>query len=79
MCGRYRLSRRKEYLAKHFGVDPDETDWEPRYNIAPDAADPRFAAGSQGTRTPRLHDALGADSLLGKGAVNRSSHDQRTF
>jgi putative SOS response-associated peptidase YedK len=29
------LSRRKEYLAKHFGVDPDEMDWEPRYNIAP--------------------------------------------
>ena len=35
MCGRYRLSRRKEYLAKHFGVDPGEMDWEPRYNIAP--------------------------------------------
>src|SRR5215471_20126785 len=35
MCGRYRLSRRKEYIAKHFGVDLDEVDWEPRYNIAP--------------------------------------------
>jgi putative SOS response-associated peptidase YedK len=35
MCGRYRLSRSKEALARHFGVDPDEVDWEPRYNIAP--------------------------------------------
>jgi putative SOS response-associated peptidase YedK len=35
MCGRYRLSRRKEALAEHFGVDLDDLDWEPRYNIAP--------------------------------------------
>lgn len=35
MCGRYRLSRGKEALANHFGVDPDDIDWEPRYNIAP--------------------------------------------
>src|SRR5512133_1701204 len=34
MCGRYRLSRRKEFLAERFGTDPDD-DWIPRYNIAP--------------------------------------------
>jgi putative SOS response-associated peptidase YedK len=35
MCGRYRLSRRKEILAEHMDTDFDELDWEPRYNIAP--------------------------------------------
>jgi putative SOS response-associated peptidase YedK len=35
MCGRYRLSRRKEILAEHFDADFFEVDWEPRYNIAP--------------------------------------------
>jgi putative SOS response-associated peptidase YedK len=35
MCGRYRLSRRKEVLAEHFDTDFDDLDWEPRYNIAP--------------------------------------------
>jgi putative SOS response-associated peptidase YedK len=35
MCGRYRLSRRKEVLAEHFGVDVADLDWEPRYNIVP--------------------------------------------
>jgi putative SOS response-associated peptidase YedK len=34
MCGRYRLSRRKDFLAEHFDVEP-ENDWNPRYNIAP--------------------------------------------
>ena len=35
MCGRYRLSRRKQLLEEHFATDPWEGDWEPRYNIAP--------------------------------------------
>jgi len=35
MCGRYRLSRRKEILAEHFDTNFDDQDWEPRYNIAP--------------------------------------------
>lgn len=36
MCGRYRLSRRKELLAEYFDADLcDFDDWEPRYNIAP--------------------------------------------
>jgi len=34
MCGRYRLSRRKDLLAERFDVEPDD-DWEPRYNIVP--------------------------------------------
>ncbi|MGC2198454.1 MAG: SOS response-associated peptidase [Terriglobales bacterium] len=35
MCGRYRLSRRKQIIEEYFGCDPWEDDWEPRYNIAP--------------------------------------------
>ena len=35
MCGRYRLSRRKEIVEQYFGSAPWDDDWEPRYNIAP--------------------------------------------
>ena len=34
MCGRYRLSRRKQLIAEYFDTD-NGVDWEPRYNIAP--------------------------------------------
>ena len=34
MCGRYRLSRRKQIVEEHFNSAGDE-DWTPRYNIAP--------------------------------------------
>jgi len=34
MCGRYRLSRRKQIIAEHFDA-PFDDDWIPRYNIAP--------------------------------------------
>jgi putative SOS response-associated peptidase YedK len=35
MCGRYRLSRRKQILEEHLDSVPGEEDWIPRYNIAP--------------------------------------------
>jgi len=35
MCGRYRLSRRKQLVDQYFGSDSREEDWNPRYNIAP--------------------------------------------
>jgi putative SOS response-associated peptidase YedK len=35
MCGRYRLSRRKQIIAEHFDAISDVEDWTPRYNIAP--------------------------------------------
>jgi putative SOS response-associated peptidase YedK len=34
MCGRYRLSRRKQIVEEHFAASGEE-DWNPRYNIAP--------------------------------------------
>jgi putative SOS response-associated peptidase YedK len=35
MCGRYRLSRRKQIIEQYFDSTPWEEDWYPRYNIAP--------------------------------------------
>jgi len=35
MCGRYRLSRRKQIIDEHFDSVSGEEDWSPRYNIAP--------------------------------------------
>jgi len=35
MCGRYRISRRKQIIAEHFDVVPGDDDWSSRYNIAP--------------------------------------------
>ena len=35
MCGRYRLSRRKQIIEEHFDAIGDPDDWIPRYNIAP--------------------------------------------
>jgi putative SOS response-associated peptidase YedK len=35
MCGRYRLSRRKQLIEESFGSVNWEEDWSPRYNIAP--------------------------------------------
>ena len=49
MCGRYRLSRRKEVLAEYFGADFADMDWEPRYNIAPTQPVPVLRRDQQGT------------------------------
>jgi putative SOS response-associated peptidase YedK len=35
MCGRYRLSRRKEILDQYFETQSGDEQWQPRYNIAP--------------------------------------------
>jgi putative SOS response-associated peptidase YedK len=35
MCGRYRLSRRKELVEECFDCRPWDQEWSPRYNIAP--------------------------------------------
>ena len=35
VCGRYRLSRRKQVVEEYFDSVSEEEDWPPRYNIAP--------------------------------------------
>lgn len=62
MCGRYRLSRRKQVLAEHFDSVPFEDDWEPRYNIAP------TQPVSVIRQTPNFRELalMGIDSILAK-------------
>lgn len=35
MCGRYRLSRRRQLVEEYFDTAPWDDDWSPRFNIAP--------------------------------------------
>jgi len=35
MCGRYRLSRRKQIIEEQFETQPWDDDWSPRFNVAP--------------------------------------------
>ena len=35
MCGRYKLSRRKQVIDDHFNSVSGDEDWSPRYNVAP--------------------------------------------
>jgi len=35
MCGRHRLSRRKQVVEEYFDVETEVEDWSPRYNVAP--------------------------------------------
>jgi putative SOS response-associated peptidase YedK len=35
MCGRYRLSRRKQIIEEHFDSVDWQDDWSPRFNVAP--------------------------------------------
>ncbi len=35
MCGRYRLSHRKQVIEEYFDCPSDDLDWVPRYNSAP--------------------------------------------
>jgi hypothetical protein len=53
MCGRYRLSRRKEPLAEYFDADMSDLDWEPRFNIAPSQPVPVVRQSSR-EETPRM-------------------------
>ncbi len=54
MCGRYRLSRRKETIEQHFDATLDG-DWSPRYNIAPTQSAPVIR---QNPREPRREASL---------------------
>ena len=47
MCGRYRLSRGKQFLEEHFGAEFGDQDWAPRYNIAPTQSVPVIRQNSK--------------------------------
>jgi putative SOS response-associated peptidase YedK len=48
VCGRYRLSRRKQIIQDHFATVPGEEDWSPRYNIAPTQSIPVIRQNPKG-------------------------------
>jgi putative SOS response-associated peptidase YedK len=78
MCGRYRLSRRKELLAQHFGADFTDVDWEPRYNIAPTQAVPVVRQVAQGKLEASamrwgLIPSWAADPAIGARTINARS------
>ncbi len=60
MCGRYRLSRRKQLIAEYFDTD-NEVDWEPRYNIAPSQP---VGIIRQYPSTPKRHFSLARWGLI---------------
>lgn len=75
MCGRYRLSRRKQILAEHFDAPPFDEDWEPCYNIAPTQPVPVVR---QHTKEPTRVLSLmrwGLVPSLGKRIIRFRQHD----
>jgi len=50
MCGRYRLSRRKQLVEEYFDSVSGEEDWSPRYNIAPTQPVPVIRQNPKETR-----------------------------
>src|ERR1700733_3822557 len=77
MCGRYRLSRRKEVVEEYFDAVSSEEDWTPRFNIAPIAAGARHPPAFERADPRPLSDALGTHSLMVERLVRRGEDDQR--
>jgi len=69
MCGRYRLSRRKQMIEEYFGTVSCEDDWTPRYNIAPTQPVPVIR---QNPKEPRRELSLMRWGLIPSWAPNPS-------
>jgi len=74
MCGRYRLSRRKQLVEEYFDVSSDTDDWHPRFNIAPTQPVPVVRQHPKESRRD-LSDAVGTGSIMGEGHVRRGEDD----
>jgi putative SOS response-associated peptidase YedK len=74
MCGRYRLSRRKQLVEEYFDTDSGLEDWVPRYNIAPTQPIPVIR---QNAKEPvRLRPVL---ILAARVLPSKPSHAHRPF
>jgi putative SOS response-associated peptidase YedK len=64
MCGRYRLSRRKQIVEEYFAASDDE-EWTPRYDIAPTQPVPIIRQNpKEPVRDPGMRDVAAAAALL---------------
>ena len=84
MCGRYRLSRRKQLVEEYFDTESDELEWTPRYNIAPSQPVPVIR---QNPKEPRRELSLmrwglipswAKDESVAVGMINARSETART-
>ena len=83
MCGRYRLSRRKEVLAEYFDADFADMAWEPRYNIAPAQSVPLVRRDQCGTLRASLMrwgliPSWAADPSIGARTINARAESAAT-
>jgi hypothetical protein len=72
ICGRYRLSRRKQIVAEHFDFVPDDDDWTPSYNIAPTQPVPIIR---QHPKEPRRHRSLKLIVSTRPGSATHLAHE----
>jgi len=75
MCGRYRLSWRKQIVEEHFGSVSREEDWSPRYNIAPTQPIPVIRQNPKGPTRELSLIRWGTNSVMGKRLVCRRQDD----
>ena len=74
MCGRYRLSRRKQIIEEHFDTVSGDEDWPPattslplspsRHPSTSEGTSPRILAGPLGTHPGGLKDASGSAMMI---------------
>src|ERR1022692_703073 len=76
MCGRYRLSRRKQLVEEYFDASSGGEEWSPRYNIAPTQPCPGHPPEPERTHPRTVVSSLGIDSIMGKGLVRSCPNDQ---
>jgi putative SOS response-associated peptidase YedK len=76
MCGRYRLSRRKQILEEHFDSVSGMEDWNPRYNIAPTQLVPIIRQNPKEPVRELSLFRLGTRSKVGERSVCRGKNDQ---
>jgi putative SOS response-associated peptidase YedK len=76
VCGRYRLSRRKQIVEEYFTVSGDE-EWAPRYNIAPTQHVPVIRQNPRASARELLLVRRGAHAVMGEGLVCLRQDDQR--
>jgi putative SOS response-associated peptidase YedK len=74
VCGRYRLSQRKQLVEEYFGSVSGEEEWTPRYTIAPTQPIPVIR---QNPKEPVRELSLmrwGTHSILVEGLIGRGEH-----